>query len=70
MTFEQILARANEVNPNAKFHFWVEYSDGKRGYAKSVETYGLAVAVNARYENAGMSPICYDRDGIDVGFSV
>lgn len=68
MTFEQILARANEVNPNAQFHFWVEYADGKRGYAKSVESHGLAVTVNARYESANMSPTCYDRNGIDVDF--
>lgn len=66
MTFEQILARANEVKPNAQYHFWVEYADGRRGYAKSVETRKNAVAVNAMFERAGMGPTCYDRNGNDV----
>lgn len=66
MTFEQILARANEVNPNALFHIWVEYADGKRGYGKSCTSTATKDAAVRTYEKAGMSPIVYDRNGGDV----
>lgn len=66
MTFEQIIERANAAAPNAKFHVFIEYADGRRGYAKSFTDFDAANRFYRSQDHAGNEPLMYDRDGNDV----
>lgn len=61
MTFEEIIARANQL-PHGNFHIWVEYPDGRRGYYTSRKTLADARAFAVMLRD----PMIYDRDGNDI----
>ncbi|QWY83647.1 hypothetical protein [Rhizobium phage RHph_X2_26] len=59
LTFEQIIARANERGAHLRFHVFQEFSDGRRGYYDSRGTYSAA----RRLASMLKAPIIYDRTG-------
>jgi hypothetical protein len=62
LTFDQIIALMNQRLPDARYHIWQEYSDGKTGYSTSRKTLAHARSVARKLPGATI----YDRNGEDV----
>lgn len=63
LTFGQILARANEASPSKEAHIWIDYADGKRGYAFSLPTRDKALRYMNTVEGEQLGATAYDREG-------
>lgn len=66
LSFDEIIARANAANPNAKAHVFIEYADRKRGYFKSFPTVEAALRFQNSDEGERLSAQAYGKNGEDV----